>query len=152
MAKIAYRVSGIHVEYNSRWRVWLLETGRMQTCTCIYCTTLNPRYRSHFKIVIWRGATGHIFTNVFLTDWFVWYWTRLCFRVGALGEFIAFAFELFACRWMQSNCVFERGVTGWIHYSLFLICFRVNLTDAGYHLIDCFRASVFKCRDFFSLL
>ena len=82
-------------------------------------------------------AAGHIFTNVFLTDWFAWYWTRLCFRVGALGEFIAFAFELFACRWMQSNCVFEQAVTGWIHYSLFWICFQANLAVAGYNLIDC---------------
>ena len=38
---------------------------------------------------------------------------------------------------MESNCVFEQGVTGWIHYDLFLICFRVNLAVAGYNLIDC---------------
>ena len=48
-----------------------------------------------------------------------------------------FAFELFACSWIQSNCVFKRGATGWIHYSLFWICFRVNLAVVVYNLIDC---------------
>ena len=35
---------------------------------------------------------------------FAWYWTRLCFRVGALGESIAFALDLLSSYLPVAEC------------------------------------------------
>ena len=71
----------------------------------------------------------------------------MCFRVGALGELIAFALNLLLSYLPVAGCnliVFSSEESlGEFTTVCFEFAFRVNLAVAGYNLIDCFieRAS-----------